>query len=370
MSFRQLMTIWAFLILSSASHAFTSSYSLELMGFFSLDQGRTSGHEEITRQALNKTKSLLLKNNSKVDLSRGGIKLLSDLDSNKLGLVGALATNPIVKGVYCSDFPDNSKCTFNLAKFWYGEKANEIDWHNGAFTQSLHFLRDYDQKNGLMSAHKACLEGRRKIIGIAQNAAVQWSKGNTENSLFLIGHAAHVIQDSFSHAHVLRENVAGKFKIKDICYYGDDKRQELKIIRKEFMACFHPTIISNSVEEAILGDSIWIRSENQLRNTKLNFRDEPMKKCPMTTHQFIFSNNEKEECLNSEARIARDATVKFLYIMAENFYEHRKVAYDQVELKKLADTLNEKLFDGSIEIKGMVDRMPEGIASCDHLIGR
>lgn len=355
------------LISIQSSYAFTSSYSFELLGFMSIDQGRTSGHEEITRQALRKTKHLLIENRSKVDISRGGIKLLSDLDASKRGLIGALSKNPIVKGVYCSDFPDNSKCNFDLAKFWYGSKANEIDWHNGAFTQSLHFLRDYDESTGLVSAKKACYEGRRKISGVLQNAALQWEKGNIENSLFLIGHALHILQDSFSHAHVLRENFVGKFRIKDICYYGDDKRHELQIIKKEFMACYHPTLEFNSIEETILGDSIWVRTDQQLKNTKFNFRDEDVKKCPMTTHQYIIFDDEKEDCLNGESRLARDASVKLLYLVAENFHKHRHVKYTKEELVKFDEMLTKRFFEGSPQIQGFKDRMPDGVARCEHL---
>ena len=361
------------LVNSFQAHAFTSSYSLEMIDLISLSQGRTSGHEEITRQALVKTKRLLIDNRSNVDIARGGIQLLNDLDASKRGLVGALSKNPVIKGVYCSDFPDNSKCLFNLAEYWYGENYKNINWHSGETTQSLHFLRDYDSRTGLVSPYEACMEGRNKISTVAKSAVQEWKKGEIAHSLFLLGHAIHIIQDSFSHAHVIRDVKPGKhFKIKDICYYGSGKRQELSVLKKENMACFHPMVdfSLSSVEESVLGDSIWVRTADQKREAAAHFSDEPVKRCSMMTHQYMIFDSDKEACLNLESRLARDATIKFLYLMAEDLYKHRDVEYDEVELEKLDQLLTKKLFEGSFPIKGMSDRMPNGIAQCDHLYGK
>ena len=353
------------MILSAPAKAFTSSVHLELFMGFSLGEGRTSGHEEITRQALNKTKELLKANRSSVDLARAGAKLLHDLDFSKRGVIGALAKNPIIKGVYCSDFPLDTNCVFSLKDLWFGKE--EVDWHNGDQTQSLHFLRNYDEKKGLVSAYQACYDARVKIERASITAALEWKKGNVDNALFLLGHAAHIIQDSFSHAHTKRQSAAGQFQIQDVCYYGVEKRNELLVYNKENMACFHPTIETNSIEEAVLGDSIWIRSQAQLRNTKLNYRDEEAEICSMTTHQYIFSEDLKTKCLNLEARLGREATVKYLYLMAQDFFEHRLKEYDAKERQNLALKLQQNLFDGSQKIPGIADRFPSGIAKCGHL---
>ena len=299
--------------LSFSSKAFTSSVHLELFLGLGYGEGRTSGHEEITRQALVKTKDLLKSNRSSVDLARAGAKLLHNLEFSRLGLVGALAKNPIIKGVYCSDFPLDSHCVFSLQEFWFGKE--ELNWHNGSRTQSLHFLRNYDDSTGLVSAFKACHDARDRILNASITAAIEWKKGNIDNSLFLLGHASHIIQDSFSHAHTKRQSAAGHFELNDVCYYGVDKRNDLIVYSKENMACFHPMIETNSIEEAVLGDSIWIRSQAQLRNTKLNYRDEDAQLCSMATHQYILSEELKTKCLNLEARLGRDATVKYLYLI-------------------------------------------------------
>jgi hypothetical protein len=364
MKYLSLMILYGSLF-SVNSFAFTSSFQLELFSGFSLSEGRTSGHEELTRQALNTTKELLKLNKSKVDIARGGVKLLHDLDFSKRGVIGALAKNPIIKGVYCSDFPDNKQCLFSLSQFWFSTK--NVDWHNGKKTQSLHFLRDYDDQKGLVSPYKACMSARERIVIASQTAAVEWQKGNVENALFLIGHASHIIQDSFSHAHVKRESAAGAFKIKDICYYGVEKKQELLVYGKESLACFHPTIETSSFEEAILGDSIWIRTDAQLKNTKMNYRGDQVELCSMTTNQYIFDEQLKLNCLNLEARLGRDATVKYFYLMAQDFYDHRQIDYDNTQRGLLAQRLNQKLFEGTESIEGFKDRFADGIARCDHL---
>ncbi len=133
------------------------------------------------------------------------------------------------------------------------------------------------------------------------------------------------------------------------------------------MACFHPTLQSSSFEEAVLGDSIWIRSEAQLKNTKLYFRDEGVELCSMSTNQYILEETKKLNCLNSEARLSRDATVKYFYLVASDLYRHREVKYNQQELSKLAESLKNHLFEGSVEIKGLVDRTSQGIANCNQL---
>ncbi len=353
------------IVFSTQIHAFTSSFQLELFSGFNISEGRTSGHEEITRQALNKTKELLKKNESKVDIARGGANLLKDLEFSKRGLIGALAKNPIIKGVYCSDFPDNEECPFSLAQFWFSTK--DVDWHTGKRSQSLHFLRNYDDKNGLVSKRQACFDARERITVATLTAALEWEKGNVSQALFLIGHASHIIQDSFSHAHVKREFMPGKFNIKDVCYYGDEKRSDLLVLGKDHIACFHPTIQSSSFEEAVLGDSIWIRSEAQFKNTKMAYRGEGVELCPMSTNQYILDESRKLNCLNLEARLGRDATVKFLYLVASDLYSHRELKYNQKELMKLSNLLREKLFEGSFEIKGFSDQTSGGIANCEAL---
>jgi len=354
-----------FFLTFNKADAFTSSFQLELFSGFNISEGRTSGHEEITRQAINKTKEILKQNESKVDIAKGGANLLKDLEFSKRGLIGALAKNPVIKGVYCSDFPDNAECPFSLAEFWFSTKS--VDWHNGKNTQSLHFLRNYDDQNGLVSAKKACYEARERITIATLTAVKEWQAGKINQALFLIGHAAHIIQDSFSHAHVKRDNLLNKFNIKDICYYGDEKKSDLYVLGKEHMACFHPTLQSSSFEEAVLGDSIWIRGDAQLKNAKLYFRDEGVELCSMSTNQYILEETKKLHCLNTEARLSRDATVKYFFLVATDLYRHREIKYNQAELFKLSQTLKDHLFEGSMEIKGLVDRTSAGIANCSQL---
>jgi len=350
----------------TTANAFTSSFQVELFSGININEGRTSGHEEITRQALIKTKELLKLNESKVDISKAGVKLLKDLDFTARGVIGALAVNPIIKGVYCSDFPETRQCVFSLSEFWFRDQPG-VDWHTGNNTQSLHFLRNYRERGGLVSPRRACYQARERIITASITAAREWQSGKIENALFLLGHAAHIIQDSFSHAHVRRDNVMTGFKIKDVCYYGDDKKQELLVYNKDSMACFHPSMTSTNFEEAIYGDSIWLRTEAQVKSTTMNYRGEPIESCPMMTNHYILSPERKVSCLNLEARIARDATVKYLYLMADEFYKHRHVAYTPAELGKLTKHLNDNFFDGSIQINNFTDRLPNGVAQCGHL---
>lgn len=66
-------------------------------------------------------------------------------------------------------------------------------------------------------------------------------------------------------------------------------------------------------------------------------------------------------------QLHRDATVKYFYLIASDLYRHRDVKYNQQELNKLAETLKNHLFEGSMEIKGLVDRTSAGIANCNQL---
>lgn len=318
--------------------------------------GRTSGHEEITRQSLLRTAELLSKIG--IDPIRGNEKVLGDLSPRSFGTIGSLTPNRIIAGNFCTDSPKNDNAVFSLLEFW--QLADDINWHNDPDTQVFHFLRSYKKDGSMVSAKQACIDARSKIQQIAMTGAREYLSGNRENALFLFGHATHIIQDSFSPAHTRREEGASGYALKDVCYYGSEQQARLQGRGIASSACYHETV-------DLVGDGIWVRTDEQLAKTRKEWGKDEKVSRSLTNYQY--TDAMKRTHLKHEARLARDATVKFLYLVATDIAAHRRagIAYTEAEQQKLAKRIEKEFFDGAAKIDGFKERFPKGVMRCDGL---
>ncbi|MBF0297743.1 MAG: hypothetical protein HQK51_03435 [Oligoflexia bacterium] len=177
----------------------------------------TRGHEDLLHYAV-KEANRILNNNF--------------YPSVKLGVPAVDTSNQLVRGSYETDFPGNK------IKSHYG---NVHDWHNEDHLQSLHFLRKYSIGSNL---YQSCLDGTNLILEITNLAWENYKNGDMNSFNFWLGHACHIIQDSFSPAHARREGPDNKY-IVDICSYG----------KKVPGACFHEKV---EVDD----DRVWRNSLN------------------------------------------------------------------------------------------------------------
>lgn len=318
--------------------------------------GRTSGHEEITRQALVKTAEALRKIG--INATQGHEHLLGDLAPRVRGTIGSLTPNKIIAGNFCTDAPSNGNSVFSLIDFW--ELPQAVDWHNDPATQVFHFLRPHSSADdSILSARTACLGARERIEQITMTAAREWSEGRKDIALFLLGHATHVIQDSFSPAHAQRSGAGSGYALTDVCYYGKDLHARLASRGTEASACYHAIV-------DIEADGIWIRTDDQLGKAAANWPDEPVGRA-LTNYQY--TDGMKRKHLKHEARLARDATVKYLFLVATDLSAHRKEGrpYNREEQLKLAERLRAEFFDGTLPVPGLKDRFSRGAIRCDGL---
>jgi len=197
------------------------------------------GHEDLTRFAVDDANALL----------RARAKEGAQPWTYPVVPVGehACATKvPLVAGNFATDiaiesWPFKERPGADLLAF-YGNTAKSLsEWQAAPELQSLHFLRDRVDGEPL-SAKGACMASRAKIVAATKQAL---SEGTRERREFFFGHSLHIIEDSFSPAHVRRASRGtlgeeSDFKaITDVCTYGEQVKG----------ACFH--------EEPIFGGAIF-----------------------------------------------------------------------------------------------------------------
>lgn len=124
---------------------------------------------------------------------------------------GAISRHPIVQGNYESDFPSARMYGF------YGVNRN-VDWHNDATLQFIHGLRNH-VSGTLVSNRQACATVQQAILRTADAALRDYRSGNWESGMYWAGHALHIIQDTYSPAHVSRIGFEGR-QIIDFCSYS------------------------------------------------------------------------------------------------------------------------------------------------------
>jgi hypothetical protein len=316
----------------------------------------SAGHEEITRQALVKAaKALRLVG---IDPVAGNERFLGDTSPRLIGTTsGALTRNKVISGNYCTDVPSHVTATVDLFKLWGVDRS--VDWHTAKETQTLHFLRGERHDGSLMSAREACMDAQSKVTRVAILAAQDWLKGDKKKAAFLVGHATHIIQDSFSPLHTSRGNSNSGFALKDVCYFGTERRAALQALGLEKTICYHKPV---GLEQ----DGIWISTPEQEELAQVNWPQEGGRALGGDYKPGVDS---RELALKHEARLAREATVRFIYLLVTEVDAEKKLnrEFEQPAREKLEKRLKDDFYNGSFPIQGLREVLPNGALNCEQL---
>ena len=311
----------------SAARAFNVS-----MAVASLGMPADAGHEMITGQALE-------------DAAQADAAVRDVLDPDAVEL--------ITRGNYATDMP-NGMYPVDLNEYW-GFPA-DTDWNNPK-GQDLHFLRDYDDADTLQSAYATCLASRGRILRLSADAAKLWSSEH-EKALFLLGHATHVIQDSFSPAHTVRASKEQNNDLKDVCYYpvGSGPTTPSSPI------CFHKTVDDRDRIWLTKGDPAEVERNHKEWGEGVDTVDDLTK----------FNPNDlppagQRSRLKNEARLARAATERYVLLALSEFRKRAQDAGYDADGKRLAERLTNRLFEGGEDVAGLDGLLSKGIMRCDGL---
>lgn len=138
-------------------------------------------------------------------------------------------TDSIIRGNLATDNPDSKM------KQYYDWSGSSLDWQEDHRLQRLHFLRS-NPACKLQSARAAC-EGARDLIKEVTLTALQ--RKDTDDFFYFLGHATHIIQDSFSTGHAKR-STSHLRRIDDVCEFSI-------IAPKTGLACHHDIISSGDM---------------------------------------------------------------------------------------------------------------------------
>jgi hypothetical protein len=219
--------------------------------------GPLRGHEDVLRFSIDFANSLL-KSEFGINQYWAPVPYGEACDSSHSMLHGTCVT----------DSPDSTMTSY------YGVSSGS--WQTDGTIMDLHFLRDYNG-TGVYGSKVSCQKSRARIINATSIAMQYWQAGNRAAAEYWIGHAAHIIQDSFSAAHTTRSGTLLR-TLGDVCTYG----------RKVSGVCYHSTIDSR--------DRVW-----------------------RTTFSCTFDpNNRSWGCLTAQAQSAAYATGGFLRVIGRH----------------------------------------------------
>ena len=187
--------------------------------------GTLRGHEDITRFA--------------VDMANERIENRPDLGYEPVpyGVHGPITLHPLVKGNFDSDFP-----TLEMRQF-YGASP-KTDWHNDDNLQHVHSLRN--RTMGSVASNGETCQSVRVAIEQSLRRAVSYLQGGDRYRYhYWIGHALHILQDSYSPAHTIREGPEGqtvvtfctyRVQAKGICYHHEVDARD-RVWRADSLRC-------------------------------------------------------------------------------------------------------------------------------------
>jgi hypothetical protein len=244
---------FSILILSSSCHPLKSHLKIKEGSWTS--GPFLGGHETITRFAIRFGNSLLKE--------RYGLQnYYPEVSEPGRG-------HPLIEGNIKTDFPNEA-----LFDFYKMEKKEFGAWHQSSLLQYIHSMRNFSHR-GPQSFLESCQKIKDNILNVTLWSLSFFQKGEREEGLFWLGHAIHILQDSFSKAHTLRGGPFFK-KILDICTYGE----------KFNSICFH-----KKYKDIFDGDRIWKKELN----------------CHLNPFERTFF------CLKDEAQAAVSATAGYLF---------------------------------------------------------
>jgi hypothetical protein len=340
--------------------------------------GRSSGHEEITRQSMIWARDELA--NVKIyPIKDDTEEIFGDLNPRTFGTKGT-SPNMIIQGNFAMDFEDSPRgmsYPINIVEYWGFPRdvdwgTDLFDWHNNPEGQTLHGLRNYINGN-LQTAYQACTEVQGRIMKASIDAVDYWVKGQKAKSAFILGQATHIIQDTFSPAHTKRSGYADGHQIVDLCYYGTAQRDKLRREKPNNTICYH--------EKVDLRDVIFIRDDWQIEQVEREWQGFDTETVLVSNYSWrlgFVSRDDKEAALKHEARLAKVATARYLYIMAQYIYDTLHFQLEiapgamtiDVDYSMLKERLKAGLFEGSLDIlqnQAMRNIMPNGVLNCERL---
>ncbi len=312
-----------------------------------------SGHEEITRQALNN----IIRQFSNFGFTTifNVEDITTDLDPAPKGLFGYSSKNMLIHGNFATDFPKQTT-VLDLGEFW---KNPSFEKYEDANNQVAHFLRNYIGPLTIASSKSTCIGARENIKFATSEAIKLWQAGDKKKSLFLLGHVTHTIQDSFSTAHSIRDSVENNNNLKNICFYGNSMSKAIDFqLQKSNDLCLHGQLDGRDV--------IWNQNNQQAELTKTNWPNEKSIQCSKGSN-YPVTDDEKVGCLKHEARLARLATEKYLYLV---FFYLNNLANEHVQQRPTEEfihSLDKRLFDGPVGDEKLDQKMASGIMRCDGL---
>jgi len=286
--------------------------------------GSTSGHEEITRQAMNRLEIGLAGRG--LDLRKLSPEFMGNREVEITGTNGLVSRNMIIRGNYATDLPFGLIDDFDVPK-WHGLPLQ--GWTNNPKGQVLHFLQNRNDDGSLVSQRDTCNQAKDEIARTTTEGLRLWRAGNIKVALFLFGHATHTIQDSFSPAHTVRAGAADNHDLLNVCYYG----QPLNVGDK---ACYH------AVPD--FRDDIWLGNILALTNK---------------VGSAVPLDEIKERSIKAEAQLARTATMRYLYSIVKLLFEGTEKDLDSVQVRAMLDR---RLFEG---VTGMT-AVDQGLAKEDQ----
>jgi hypothetical protein len=344
-----------------------------------------SGHEEITRQAIILAKKAADQNH--IPISKEITEMaFKNLQPDKFGLIGSEATNPLIQGNYATDFPfTRNDYAVNLPDFWkFHDVRSDMDWQNHPRSQQFHFLRNHlakpdSQGSILVGQKQSCYSTRNAIIAVTREASLLLRRktdvngkilskalrqANLRKSLFFVGHATHMLQDSFSEAHGKRKARKNNHDLSEMCYFGFDT----DIIENPTTHSTRLNSCHHSLDE-IVRDGLWVKDYKGINRVKREWPDEPVVEESLSgvytcMKNFTLKLTDNETCLKHTPRLARTATAKYLIVLI-NYMK-----FDDVTISKkdhLKNYLVENLFEGSLRLQGLDETMPDGVMRCNNL---
>jgi hypothetical protein len=307
-----------------------------------------SGHEEITRQALNNSIQRLREFDISGLLSTSDFT--ADLGPTPKGLFGYSSQNMLVHGNFATDFPNQAR-VLNLSDFW---NIPSFGYAENPKSQVFHFLRNYKNSVTVASARETCYQSREAIKYATQEAVKAWRAGERTKALFLMGHVTHIIQDSFSTAHTHRLNAQNNYNLADVCFYGNDMGRKINDPSgRNQPTCFHAATDGR--------DAIWNITDEQRKVTASEWPHEGSIQCDKASG-YPETEDQKRNCLKHEARLARLATEKYLYLVMSHLNSP-----NPKDMPTFLASLDSRLFEGPVGRADLDVKMAQGIMRCEGL---
>ncbi|MBM4251692.1 MAG: hypothetical protein FJ146_06955 [Deltaproteobacteria bacterium] len=187
--------------------------------------GTLRGHEDITRFA--------------VEIANQRLSGRQDIGYEPVpyGVHGPISFHPLIKGNFESDFPPPEM------RQVYGATP-ATDWHHDGRLQHLHALRNY--RDGSTTTNgETCQAVKFALEQALKRATAHLQSGDRYHYHYWIGHALHILQDSYSPAHVTRVGPEGHsilafctygVKLKDICYHHEVDARD-RVWRGDSLRC-------------------------------------------------------------------------------------------------------------------------------------